>query len=95
MLPTCGVFVLLQWTYTDSNFEQDYNRAAVREAAGSSRHGGDSMDPVLGGSISSSTMYYLPFTDSPVVIQVICAAKPSLCLANDLVDNTVSPIMVS
>jgi hypothetical protein len=47
------------------------------------------MDPRLLGFISRSTMCYLPCLHLPTVVEVICAAKPSLYFGSDLVGATV------
>lgn len=53
------------------------------------------MDPQLAELISSSTMCYLPYLDFTVIAGVISAARPSLYLGADLVESTVSRILVS
>jgi hypothetical protein len=53
------------------------------------------MDPRLPDLISSSTICYLPCLDIDVTVEVICAAKPSLYLGNDLVGPTASALLVS
>jgi hypothetical protein len=47
------------------------------------------LDPQLHNLISSSTLCYLPHLSLTVVVEVICAAKPSLYLGDDLVATTV------
>lgn len=57
--------------------------------------GGYAMDPQLLNSISRSTMCYLPFLPLPTIVEVICAANPSLYLGCDLVGTTVQRVLVS
>jgi hypothetical protein len=47
------------------------------------------LDPQLRNLISSSTLCYLPHLSLTVVVEVICAGKPSLYLGDDLVGTTV------
>jgi hypothetical protein len=53
------------------------------------------MDPRLSGLVSSSALCCLPCLDIDVAVEVICAAKSSLYLGNDLVGPTASALLVS
>jgi hypothetical protein len=53
-------------------------------------HGKDlPLNPQLHNLISSSTLCYLPHLPLAVVVDVVCRAKPSLYLGDDLVSTTV------
>jgi hypothetical protein len=52
-------------------------------------------DPDMLSLISSSTMLFAPFLDRQVVVEIICAATPSLYLGNELLEDVVDHILVS
>jgi hypothetical protein len=56
--------------------------------------GGYKMDPRLSDIISRSTMCYLPYLDSPTIVEVICAVKPSLYLGSELISNVIRRFFV-
>lgn len=42
---------------------------------------------------SSSTFFFAPYLDRPVVVEAICAVKPELYLGNDLLADIYNPIL--
>lgn len=52
-------------------------------------------DPEMLSVISSSTMFFAPFLDRPVVVEVVCASTPYLYLGNELLVDVVHQLLVS
>ena len=52
-------------------------------------------DPIILELVSNSTLFFAPALDRPVVVEAICAGKPSLYLGNDLLEDLARPYLVS